>query len=504
MWDFIKGIEELTAEQRKELRTALESAFPEPQNLELMIYDEFGISFKAITQGQANYQLDLQKLVQWAESQGKLPRLLEGASKSNPGNPKLNKLCKKWCPDYISYSQKEKLKEIITGIESKKINEIARQVIDQYNPYIIIDNYRDFNNYSSDKLIKILLDNSLDKENNLFLKFVKYLCNDNNIDQDICGKLKEWLKEEEPNFDFSSFKLFDQEQSYINKETTQSYLMVTLEEKSNNKLLMNAWLLLDNPKLKQLIPVDYNGEQKGAECTWDEAPSKLAEFIANSDKIYYTKNLVIDLFLPFEYLGKQVYCWEIEEYGDRRRLSCDYLIFVRSYDRFIEGRFRSKLEDRWKQWIRFFQQERNADEIKHQFEHLDIKQIKDKSHWKELEKRLLEKEKFGLKSAYLPQSDGEKQKALFRTILYAGIPLAILLADGYLPERNLWEDIDQLLSVDSPITWNNFFEFFQKKCRKIYNISYSEEHLGSHLLILCDDPNRIPPIFERRLIPTGQ
>src|SRR4028118_1305460 len=96
MWEILREVENLTPEQRKELRAALESAFPEPQNLELMIYDEFEISFNSITQRQANYQIGLQKLVEWAESQGKLEHLLKGAVTANPGNPKLKKLVSLW------------------------------------------------------------------------------------------------------------------------------------------------------------------------------------------------------------------------------------------------------------------------------------------------------------------------------------------------------------------------------------------------------------------------
>lgn len=89
-------LENLTSEQRKELRAALISAFPNSQNLALMVEDELDLSLNLITQGEANYEISMAKLVQWAEAQGKLQQLLEGASRANPGNPKLKKLVSLW------------------------------------------------------------------------------------------------------------------------------------------------------------------------------------------------------------------------------------------------------------------------------------------------------------------------------------------------------------------------------------------------------------------------
>jgi hypothetical protein len=82
-------LNELTSPQRRELRDALISAFPNRNRLELMLEDELGTSLNRITEGQPDYELAVRDLIKWAEANGKVPELLEGALKANPGNPKL-------------------------------------------------------------------------------------------------------------------------------------------------------------------------------------------------------------------------------------------------------------------------------------------------------------------------------------------------------------------------------------------------------------------------------
>lgn len=87
---------QLTNEQQKVLRAALMAAFPSQPRLELMVEDELGESLNQITQGQPDYELVVRDLVRWAERKGQVRLLLEGALRSNPGNPKLQELEKLW------------------------------------------------------------------------------------------------------------------------------------------------------------------------------------------------------------------------------------------------------------------------------------------------------------------------------------------------------------------------------------------------------------------------
>ena len=92
----ILALLQLTPEQRKDLRAALMAAFPSQPELELMVEDELGESLNRITQGQPNYELAVRDLVKWAEAEGKVRSLLEGAVRSNSGNPQLQALAKLW------------------------------------------------------------------------------------------------------------------------------------------------------------------------------------------------------------------------------------------------------------------------------------------------------------------------------------------------------------------------------------------------------------------------
>jgi formylglycine-generating enzyme required for sulfatase activity len=75
--------------EKKILREALLDAF-DRQKLKMMLSDELNEKLDKIVGGENNEDIVF-NLIEWAEENGRLPELIQGAFNSNPGNPKLQK-----------------------------------------------------------------------------------------------------------------------------------------------------------------------------------------------------------------------------------------------------------------------------------------------------------------------------------------------------------------------------------------------------------------------------
>ncbi|MEM9923344.1 MAG: COR domain-containing protein [Cyanobacteria bacterium P01_D01_bin.50] len=80
-------------EKLRELHNAITSAYPEKTNLEMMLFYELNQNLDAIATGD-NMKAVVFKLIQWAESQGRLKELVEAALEYNPGNIELQRISK--------------------------------------------------------------------------------------------------------------------------------------------------------------------------------------------------------------------------------------------------------------------------------------------------------------------------------------------------------------------------------------------------------------------------
>jgi hypothetical protein len=87
---------ELSVEEKKQFRAALKHAFPKRVHLAAMLEDEMGDDLDSITYNEPDYEIALRALVTWAETEGKLQNLLEGALHVKSGNPKLKELKQMW------------------------------------------------------------------------------------------------------------------------------------------------------------------------------------------------------------------------------------------------------------------------------------------------------------------------------------------------------------------------------------------------------------------------
>ncbi|MEA5500327.1 VMAP-C domain-containing protein [Limnoraphis robusta] len=420
-------------------------------------------------------------------------------------------------PKLLSGTSEDQLIELLKKVKIKILRSTATNVLRE-----AIDHHLEIHGYQEgeqSKLMNILLDTPPHQDQNLprIIEFVRQLSLDDRIELSIRQELESWLQTEAENLKIKLPSLSESKPSNLSNQVTQSYLMVTLENhpSKNNQFLMNAWLLPDETSPKDLIPLDLddNKEQKGVECTLNEAPQKLDKFIRlscshlNSDDNLY--DLVIELFLPWEYLGEQVYRWKIKDdtFGDQVVLSSKYIMVVRSYDRFYDPQLKNELKKKWKDWKDFFTVQRTEKEIVQKFEHLDCINIYTNNDGKKMKLKLEQEKKLGLKVMSLSRSKNA-HKELFKVILRSGIPFAIWAGCESLPEqRQKWEEeFNKLLSYNLMMNLNNLFQQIKiQQWEDAYSNEYPKEHLGSYLCFLCDNPERMPrSLGNDQLRPTGQ
>ena len=78
------------------LLEALMSAFSDQEALALMVRKALKKSLNEITQGASTYEATVDRLIIFAEANGRLQDLVEGALQRNPNNPKLKTLARTW------------------------------------------------------------------------------------------------------------------------------------------------------------------------------------------------------------------------------------------------------------------------------------------------------------------------------------------------------------------------------------------------------------------------
>jgi hypothetical protein len=79
---------ELRGEQFKQLREALQRAYPGRSKLRLLLREELDVRLDEVVGG-GNLEEIVTELVDWAEAKGRLPELVSAAIRRNPGNPRL-------------------------------------------------------------------------------------------------------------------------------------------------------------------------------------------------------------------------------------------------------------------------------------------------------------------------------------------------------------------------------------------------------------------------------
>ena len=274
----------------------------------------------------------------------------------------------------------------------------------------------------------------------------------------------------------------------------ESFVLFTLNATENkDRFLLNAWLIQDNTvedisKFESLL--SPNEQQQGTLCKLNEIPAKTCSFIQKGLKLLRGKrySLVVEFFLPSHLMLTEVDRWQMLVAGiESIALGTKYPVRMRSLERlnldYLDFNY-NQWCDRWDEVNAVLDEE----SVFVDFEHLPAM---DNFSWKSLKFKL--SDKIGLKVTCPPPKS--KLEELFRAILMAATPIAIWT------RRDL-ADCGCLTAIDDFLSGKLLCNLCEsvRKLREEADAD-PEEHFGSHLAILWEDPYRLTPDVMVELMP---
>jgi hypothetical protein len=326
------------------------------------------------------------------------------------------------------------------------------------------------------------------------LEFVVQLMGDRDTPQPIQKQLENWMQQwqgtEQKQQSGTVTPLKTRFQSYLQ-------LAVVSLDFSPDEFIINGWLIPDDSAqdtAKRFQKLDLEHDQSGTPCSLEQVPEMLDKFLNESLRLLRGKryDLTIEVFLPLNYLCTEIDRWKLNDpvFGQEYLLGTEYRVIVRSSDR-LKPYYLERRWDKWcNNWERLQQCWHKAPDMS-DFEHLT--QL-DHCNWKRFRNNLAQK--LGLKlTCGLMES---QQRELFTSVLMAAAPIAIWIRRD-LPHLDPGAEMDELLGK-YPLL--ELVEKVRQKRTDADTADFPEDHLGSHLALMWEDPNRIPEVSQ--LIPTGQ
>ena len=540
----------LTVAQSNDLVDALLDAFPDKPRLEFMVKRRLERRLNQITQDNLDYELTVDKLVEWSESNGCLLALVAGASCQNPKNVKLCNFVKRHLQSLLEEGSRllasEMLASLIQALQPiGNFIEVVLPVFSQTLPDAdLISNYREnLSNADLSAAAKwlMILDLLLRYEQNSqgqlpvvsFVQNLERKVKSGSARSALSGWLSELPKELRPAQKISkpagqerpSDEALKQLHGYFaiaveppgitvqtDLYTVKGYLISRLNDRNLGWQVRSIPLQVPDAG-SSAQSSQLSEERQGLLCTLSQIEHSLPEWLLQAEEaIDYQREalktrynlpsppiyrLTIEFWLPFEHLIEAVDTWKIYSkpvrFKRRRRLiGKAYRVAVCSYDRFDDKGSWNELDRTWQRLCAFGQTLPDPVSIEETLEHIacwqDCESIYQRLN--NIDRRQQERFCLGLTlSCPLCLEQYQDQwDALFGTILDTGIPLTLWSRRADLD--NLEQTMQDLLSADTLPRLDRLFDQVKQTRYQANN----DSHLGAHLAIWCDDPNQFRAI----------
>ncbi|OKH35537.1 hypothetical protein NIES2119_19980 [[Phormidium ambiguum] IAM M-71] len=313
-------------------------------------------------------------------------------------------------------------------------------------------------------------------------QFLAYLVADSTLSQSVSQNLKIWGEQNIQ--DFPQLLNEVQQTLGIKSSSDEPYLMVVIRRSEQNSIsnsnqanryFVDAWLITDDRTQSRSTGEQLSKPESFREALlFDEIPELLKIFLAQSAK-YSSSKLTIEIFLPLDLINQSVDSWEIDdELGLPVTLGSQYKIVVRSYERILPTYlYKGFWQEKWK--------------IAQQLTDMEVGKALicgDSNNLKKLFVDLNQPDIIGLKLTTAPVQTGKG--SVFALILKTAIPVALWLRQNL--ANNCDEKIDGLLQCCIDQLPENV-----KMKRLDAILEPPDTHIGHHLSLLWENPDRLPP-----------
>jgi hypothetical protein len=304
------------------------------------------------------------------------------------------------------------------------------------------------------------------------LEFVAHLVGDSRIPQTSREKLSTLTPSET-----------NRQRAYT--KPLHSYLLIQLRPQGIEQPLVKAWFIPDDTvqdPLERFKPLKVDEQQAEVPYLLEQMPTLLSNLLQQCFEEHLRgepTELTVEVFLPRDRLCEQVEKWEYKDSEDLSiTIGSEYCVVVRSYERL--KKLRTAQGSIWqKNWLKV-QDLWKAIPCKEEVTMLE------KACFEPSNLRRFLVEKIVLKvCCSLSESD---INGLLSAVHSAGTPIVLLSRCDVLSLKNGTE-FHKLLE-DGPL---HKLSIRFKKQRLSAENDGDEMHLGNHLVLLWDDPNRVPP-----------
>ena len=322
---------------------------------------------------------------------------------------------------------------------------------------------------------------------NPLVKFAAILSINTQIPAVICQRLVVWGKQKSRNFEVLHTQMKTEFLPKLNKkEKARAYLLIVVEETliNSERYWINGYLIHDEVRYQQQLGDGYKTLKSNFKGKLEYSRAEIAllveGYLEQCDGYNSIEALYIEVFLPESLLQLAVETWGRKNFNDGfpMCIGYDYTVCIRSIERWKEyGNFHQRL---WKRkW------ERLVCELGARADY-SVRDIDENLDYGDLLTAFSTLQAFKLNKAPNMPTD------IFKAVLEKAIPIGLWVRRD-LPDPNSHQK-DELRSLLKCCLQDLPHKVQAKRAETLQQKYRSEDsHIGHHLVLLWEDPNRLPP-----------